>query len=181
MAEVILQVLICVVIADFITGLAHWFEQTYGVPSWPLIGNSVVLPNIDHHINPSRIVSSNLFTRCWNMWLLAGLVLSSAWIVGVMSWKLTLVAVIASFGNEVHSWAHGRAPRWARVAQEMGILLSPRQHAEHHKPPYETNFCTLTCWTNPILDSLGFWRAIEWTLKFAGIKPKRMSAERSGV
>jgi hypothetical protein len=181
LSDVLLQIVLCILLADFITGVAHWFEQCYGLPSWPIIGRAIIGPNIRHHITPAAICDGTLLSRNWQMWTFAASVVGVVWLCGWFTWQFSVVALVASFGNETHSWAHGRAPKFARVLQDMGVLLSPRQHAQHHKPPFAETYCTVTCWVNPILDACYFWTFIEMLLWFAGYKPKRMSAERNFV
>ena len=48
-----LQIIISILIADFLSGLVHWMEDTYCLESLPLIGKLVCKPNIDHHQFPA--------------------------------------------------------------------------------------------------------------------------------
>ena len=48
-----MTILICILVADFLTGLVHWAEETYGLSTLPLIGKLVIEPNIEHHRNPT--------------------------------------------------------------------------------------------------------------------------------
>lgn len=175
------QFLGCLIAADFITGAFHFIEQTYGLPTWPLLGQSVIVPNIDHHKHPARICEGNLWTRNWQMWALALGACSLARVTGCLSWTFCMTALLASCGNETHSWAHGNAPRLGRLLQEAGILLTPANHRKHHKPPYDRNFCTITNLTNAVLDSVQFWRGMEACISVLGVPPKRLSKERDFV
>ena len=47
-----LTILYCVLIADFITGFFHWFEDTYITLDWPTLGETVGEDNITHHVKP---------------------------------------------------------------------------------------------------------------------------------
>ena len=51
----LLTIVACIFAADLITGLVHWWEDTYGDPDWPVIGEHVVRPNIEHHEFPQLI------------------------------------------------------------------------------------------------------------------------------
>lgn len=176
------QILICVLVADLLTGLAHWWEDTYGLPSWPLLGPLVIEPNIEHHERPARFTMSTVLCRNYQQVALAATVCMVAWLCDALAWQLVLVALLAAIGNEVHSWAHRRPrSRVARLLIETRLVQSARQHAEHHRPPFDRAFCTLTNVVNPIADAVGLWRGLEWLVSGVGIHPKRCTRARRGV
>lgn len=99
----------------------------------------------------------------------------------VHAWQPYLILLLASHSNHVHLWAHSsRAPRVVRRLQKYGILQSPAHHVKHHKNPYATRFCTLTNVLNPLLDAVGFWRALEWIIERCGIPVRRATSARDG-
>ena len=57
----LLNVLAVLLLADFITGLAHWFEDAYAQDEWPILGPLIARPNIIHHHDPRRIAQSSVF------------------------------------------------------------------------------------------------------------------------
>lgn len=183
MSYLILQLLGCVLLADFLTGLIHWWEDCYGLPQWPVLGKLVIEPNIDHHINPGLMgAMSGLIDRNYQSVLLAGLVVLISYLIGSYSWQLFLVAIIASLGNEVHLWSHRRSnSSIIKFLQDCAVIQIPAQHAKHHKPPYDKYYCTITNVVNPILERIYFWRVLEWSISLVGIKPKRMTKDRKYV
>lgn len=179
-----LQIVLCVLAADFITGLVHWFEDTYGLPDWPLIGPAVIEPNMRHHENPTIFVTmSTLCLRNYQPVTLAIAACGLAWACGLLCWQMMVVSALAACGNEVHGWAHVRPKSsLARLLQSMCIVQTPQQHAKHHRPPYAGWFCSLTNIVNPLLEALQFWPRLEWAIGFTtGVWPKRMTAARRGV
>ncbi len=48
---VVFEIILIVLIADFISGLFHWLEDAYGREDWPITGWLVTKPNILHHHN----------------------------------------------------------------------------------------------------------------------------------
>lgn len=44
--------------ADFVTGVFHWWEDRYGNPAWPVIGKLVVEPNILHHARNEKFTDA---------------------------------------------------------------------------------------------------------------------------
>lgn len=176
-----MEILACILIADFLTGVVHWIEDTYGVPSWPLLGASIIEPNILHHKDQVDFTKGGMLYRNYQVWGFVAASIAIVYLTGWLTWQVTLTAVVASMGNEIHAWAHKRPrSRIIRLMQEMKLVCSPEQHAKHHRPPYDTNFCTVTNWLNPVLDAVCFWRGLEWTLDKVGFRVQRMSVARRG-
>jgi plasmanylethanolamine desaturase len=177
--------LICLIIADFLTGFFHWLEDTYGVPNMPFVGKAIIEPNIDHHRNPSLIGSMGSFlNRNYQTVLIAMGVCGLLYVVGLFRWEVLLTLAISSFGNEVHSWnhrPHNKNNVVVRFLSDSGLIQSRLQHNRHHKAPYDKNFCVLTNFTNSVLEIINFWKGLEWTiLKVFKIPVKRMSEARDG-
>jgi ubiquitin-conjugating enzyme E2 variant len=180
MASTCWQIVACVLAADFLTGLVHWWEDTYGLPTWPVLGQLVIEPNLEHHRKPGLMGSMNtFFDRWWQSAVLAGGVCLLAWLAGVLTWHLVTIGCLASLGNEVHAWSHRGGQGWlVKLLQDAAIVQSPAQHARHHRPPFDRYYCTLTNLTNAVLERIEFWRGLEAAIGIAGIRPKRMTAER---
>jgi hypothetical protein len=179
MAAVAWQLVLCLLLADFITGVVHWAEDCYGLPTWPLIGKHVIEPNIDHHRNPGLMGSmGGLFFRNYQSVLLFAVMAAIAWACGVLYWQVIVVGAIASFGNEVHLWSHRGGNRVVRFLQDACFIQRPEQHARHHKAPYDAYYCTITNVTNAVLERLNFWRFAEAAIGMVGVKPKRMTLAR---
>lgn len=168
-----MDILLALLAADFFSGLFHWWEDVYGNPKWPIIGPWIVKPNIIHHQDPL------LFTRS-TFWMRNYQALIPMWTIAVVIWlcsgPLWLIgaAALAGLANEIHAWAHAPHHKtWPVIValQDMGVLLSPRQHSFHHHSPFAVNYCTVTNWLNPVLELCDFWRTLEWLLRLAGIKP----------
>lgn len=180
-----LTVLACLIVADFLTGLVHWIEDTYGLPDWPWIGKLVIEPNIEHHHYPGRLGSMSVFLiRNYQVFVPCLFVAAAALLLGGWSaWPVVLTVAFAAMGNEVHTWNHrGQNPWPIRFLQDSGLVQDARHHAKHHRPPFNSHFCTLTNFTNELLELIRFWPAAEWLLRVAfGLTPKRMSEARGGV
>ena len=66
--------------------------------------------------------------------------------------------------NQVHKWAHmsvGSVPKVVRWLQAGRVLQTPAHHNRHHGGRRDTHYCVVTNVLNPVLDSIGFWRALE--------------------
>ena len=55
-------------------------------------------------------------------------------------------------------------PSYARVLQDLGLVLSRKEHGLHHQDPFNTNYCILTGICNPILDKINFFSRLEKTV-----------------
>ena len=162
-----------ILLADFFTGLVHWWEDRYGNPEWPVIGPLVVEPNIVHHRDPLHFTRSNFLARNYQPLGLACLFGALSYCLG-LPLIVTIAILLSGLGNEVHVWAH-RSRRdngpLISLLHDMGLLQGPRQHSTHHRKPYSTHFCVMTNWLNPLLEVVRFWPAIESALEWFRVRP----------
>jgi plasmanylethanolamine desaturase len=171
------QVVLCIAIAEFIAGAVHWAEDRYGSPDTPLIGASVIAPNLLHHQQP-RAFLANSWWRSADIQILGALITTGATLVlGVLTWRVLLVLAIAVNVNEVHKWAHRTKAENGRLItflQAHGVLQSRAHHNRHHGGQRDSHYCSLTPWMNPILERLRIWRGLEWMIaRVTGVLPRR--------
>lgn len=170
-------------LADLLTGLVHWLEDTYGNPNTQFmgIGKHIVIPNLVHHIRPRELTQGTWFSRVWTSAVFLLILLFLLWVFNCDSPMVYMVFAIAVWGNEVHCWSH-RSPKengkLITFLQKSYIIQSPKQHGKHHFSPYASHFCALTPYLNPILEMIYFWRILEFALKLIGIKPFRGTTHR---
>lgn len=183
----IIIIFICIIVADFITGIVHWWEDTYGLPHWGWgIGKHIVEPNLVHHEHPTWLATmSNIIQRNY-IQVVPAVVVSCIilYSLGISWWPVALTFILSSLGNEVHAWNHmpqTEQPTWMRFLSDTAIIQTRRQHSLHHKKPYDKYYCTLTNITNAVLELINFWRRLEWILlKVFGLTVKRCKEERRG-
>jgi ubiquitin-conjugating enzyme E2 variant len=160
----LLQASGCVLFADFLTGIVHWLEDSYGDPRWPVVGKLVIEPNLEHHARPRAMLAYSWFESSKVLiWTgaFAALVLGA---LGALTWHALLVLGLGSQANEIHKWTHRTRrenPAWINWLHDRGLVQTPRHHGQHHGRAKNTHYCTLTLWLNPVLDRVGFWRALE--------------------
>lgn len=170
----------CVLIADFITGLFHWAEDTYGTIDDTWFSKYIWEPNIMHHKHPSDIAKNSFLDRNIIQWVIAALFIGLYAIFFPITWQLILIGILASFGNEIHVWSHRKTnPWWIELLQDMCIIQTKLHHAKHHLKPYSTRYCVITNIVNPILETIRFWESLEWVLSPI-ITPKRGMPGRQG-
>ena len=182
MLHIIIDLGICLLAIDLISGFIHWSEDTWGAPgNSAVLDKWVILPNIDHHRRPG-LMRQDDYWQTNHVSVLLGLGLASIFVLlHVHAWQAYLIIAGASQGNQIHAWAHGQPAPWlVRWLQRTGVLQSVRHHGIHHKSPYACRFCTTTNFLNPILDASGFWRGLEWIIERCGVSVKRGTPERAG-
>lgn len=156
-----------VMLADFVAGLVHWLEDAYGSADTPVVGPLLIRPNIVHHHYPRFFTRLSWWQSSWDILLISALLLGAAAWMGCLTWHLWLFAFVSTNANQVHKWSHRtRAENGPVVSffQDIGLLLSPRQHALHHSDPKNTFYCPVTNLVNPLLERLCFWSRAEWLI-----------------
>lgn len=153
--------------ADFLTGIFHWWEDRLGNEKWFLIGPWIIVPNRLHHKDPLAFISNGFWVR--NRAAMTTSALVGAGFVSFFGWQIWIASMVvgSSITNEIHAFAHSPklAPKWVKVLQEIGLFQSPKEHSRHHRPPFETHFCVLTNYLNPVLEWINFWRIVEFPFR----------------
>ena len=172
----VLWITACVLLADLITGMVHWAEDHYGDPAWPILGQLVFAPNLEHHEKPRAFLAGGWWGANWPQIILAVAVAGGTAAVGWLTWQLALVLTLLANANTVHQWAHmtvKETPRLVGWMQRMRLIQDRIHHGGHHGGRRDTAYCALTPWVNPVVDRIGLWRAIEAVIKCTtGVKPR---------
>ncbi len=180
-----IQIFLLWLLADFITGVIHWWEDAYGNPTWPILGKYIVEPNLEHHKNPRRLVKGSYWNRVNTSVCVAIIVSIIFYFCGWHSWRMILCLFFCSQGNEIHAISHRTDKENGKFfifLQKIGIIQNRKTHGWHHKAPYDTNFCVMTEFLNPSLNKIDFWRKLELVLlKLFHIKVLRGSDIRGGI
>jgi ubiquitin-conjugating enzyme E2 variant len=161
-------------IADLLGGLVHWLEDRVLTEDMPILGLYVVAPNRRHHADPLAFTAGGIVARNGTTWGAAGL----ASLIWLLVAGPSLIWAAATLGGMVTSIVHfytHRVPAAGtglRALQDIGLIQSARQHAQHHRPPADRRYCVLTDWLNPLLDQFGLWTKLERLLRIA---PERAS------
>jgi ubiquitin-conjugating enzyme E2 variant len=163
----LLEIVAVVLLADFVSGLVHWWEDAYArVGDGPL--GRVARDNLRHHARPREFLANGYWASSWDLWLLgAAAVAACAWL-GALSWHVLLFAVLVANANQIHKWAHMQAkelPTLVAWLQRAQLLQTTRHHSRHHQGQRNTHYCVITNFLNPVLEEAQLWtrteRAIE--------------------
>jgi plasmanylethanolamine desaturase len=151
-------------LVDFVSGVVHWAEDSYGKETTPVIGRWVVGPNLLHHRNGSEFVGKSWIASSWDLAAAGAVILAAAGLAGMLTWHVGLFALLGANANQIHKWNHMRrssVPLPIRVLQRLHLLQSSRHHLQHHRGTKDSHYCVITEMLNPLLDRLGFWRKLE--------------------
>ena len=172
------------VLGDLVSGLVHWFADTYGAEDTPLFGAWLIRPFRQHHSYPRDICTHGMVLALGNSCTLAVpvqaglfyLMISDEEVSGmraVMSLTLNLFTIAVVATNIFHKWAHAeKTTRLISAIQRTRLVLTPGHHKLHHTNPFDSNYCITTGWLNPLLEKVRFFRHLESALRWVGIKPE---------
>lgn len=161
-----------ILVADFLSGVVHWYFDTYGTVNTPVIG--VLIRSFrEHHINPKAMCDHDFIEVSADNCIIPipFLITCAIWQVQ-LSWTIEMflmcstlwTVVFVLFTNQVHKWAHMSdkfRPHIVRVLQKSGFILRSKHHWEHHLNPYDHNYCIFNGWCNPFLEKIDFWKKVE--------------------
>lgn len=171
--------------ADLVSGLVHWFFDTWLRHDTPVLGSVFVRPFREHHVDPLSITrhdfvevnGSNCLATCPVLGAALCLDLDSAPTRALATVLLALCLGIFAT-NQFHRWAHlPDPPRPIRALQDLGLILGRHHHAGHHVAPYDRRYCITTGWLNAPLDRIGFFRGLERVISaLTGATPRAEDA-----
>ncbi len=162
--------------ADFLSGLVHWFADTWGDLEWPILGNLFIRSFKEHHIDPASITRHDwIETNGANFFAGIFLLLLAFFFQSRLGLYFILLNIFIIFTNQVHKWAHQKSvPSLVRSLQKIGLILNPIQHAKHHKKPFDLYYCITSGKLNFVLTEIGFFKFLERVItRVTGIVPRK--------
>ena len=173
---VVIKVILCFAVADVMVGVVHWLEDSYGSPSWPLIGAAIIAPNLVHHDKPRAFLANSYWKLVDVQATIALVGIAVTACLGWCSPELVLVLFLAVNANVFHAWAHrSRSENGRLIAflHDVKLLQGRAHHGRHHGGKRNTTYCAITAWMDPVLDRLGFFRVMERMIKaVTGVGPR---------
>ena len=143
---IILKVILVILLADLITGFFHFLLDQYGSPESRFFKNAIKI-NLAHHDDPSKMVGRTYWQLTKDSWKLAIIVITLLTLALGFRWELVLLLLLGANTNIVHKWSHmkkSEKPFLVNFLQKVHLILDKRQHALHHRKPFDTHFCILT-------------------------------------
>ena len=186
----VLSLIVAYAAADCMSGLAHWFCDTFFDEDTPVIGPALIQPFREHHRDPLAMTRHGFLELNGNNCL--GLVAplgATVWLgplapTGVLATFLTSLLTFfflaVAVTNRLHGWAHASdVPMLVRWMQERGLILSPERHAAHHRAPYAQAYCVTHGWMNGPLDRVRFFERTASVLTRLGVPTSRAENRRT--
>ncbi|MEO7403762.1 MAG: fatty acid desaturase CarF family protein [Burkholderiales bacterium] len=172
----LLEILAVISIADVVSGLFHWAEDTYGEPDTPFIGPLFIQPNLLHHEKPREFCKKTYWQSSWDLWIGGAILVAAAWGLDCLTWQVLLFWIVSANANQFHRWSHQNRAEVGTIVwalQRSKLLLTQRSHGNHHTGAKNTSYCTITNFLNPLLDAAGFWRFLEIAIEgVIGVVPR---------
>ncbi len=166
-------------LADFVSGCAHWFCDRFFEEDTPVLGPLLIAPFREHHRDPLAMTRHGFLELNGNSALALAPLLAGTWIAGPatpVEGSLFACAVLLSASlallatNQIHRWAHdAQAPRAVLWLQRRGWILPPQHHQRHHQPPHQRSYCITGGWLNSPLERIGWFARCERLLRRAGV------------
>ena len=179
---IFLQIIIGFLLADIVTGVFHWFEDTYldYCIDTPIL-NVIAKDNELHHYFPRSIIAYSYLDNIGIPLIITTSVLFMVYLLNksIFNNNVYLIVSFAFFcimSNVIHRFSHMRECEnngFINFLQKTGIFCSHHHHSLHHTNINE-KYCVITEYNNYILDSIHFWRGLEHMIfLFTNIKPNR--------
>jgi ubiquitin-conjugating enzyme E2 variant len=176
--------------ADLVSGLVHWAADRILPIGAPYLGPAFVRPFREHHADPRGITRHDFIETNGNTCIALAPALAGVWwwATGRPGTPATVLVEALAVGlafwlcvtNQIHKWAHlERPPAAVRLLQRCRLILEPRHHAAHHRPPFDRRFCITSGWLNPVVDRLGMFDRLERCCRpRAALPPPQPPADR---
>lgn len=161
-------------LVDFISGVLHWGCDTWGHFTTPVFGQTLIVSFRMHHVDPQDITNHNFMetngASAYPIPLFVGWALytsSGSFGSQTFNWMVIFACTLGLLTNECHKWAHmvhSKPHAVIRFLQASGLIISHEKHHVHHQGQFDSAYCIINGWMNPILDHIDFWRKAEKTI-----------------
>ena len=183
--NILLQILISLVVIDFLVAAAHWFEDNYLYYDYPFfLLNQISKDNELHHYIP-RVITYYSYAESMYVPTIITLclliTLNTFTSIKVNKYPAIYITslVLGSFSNVVHKWQHQRDCERYKIVTllyKYRILVSSEKHRMHHKGDKDAefykrsdNYGIIFHILNNLYDSLKIWPILEKGVAMCGI------------
>lgn len=179
---IIVKIISLILIADLLTGFFHFLLDQYGKPDSKYFKNAIKI-NLAHHENPRLMVDRSYWDLTKDSYLI-GVILFALSLIFGFHWEILFVLLLGAQANIIHKWAHQKGKEksyFVNFLQRIKILQNKKHHGKHHRRPFDSYFCVMTNFWNPILEKIYFWEGMVKFLKGFGLQPVAGTNVRNNV
>ena len=148
--------------ADFGSGVYHWAMDNYGNKDTPIFGKQIEAFQ-GHHERPwtitHRQTCNNLHQPAIATMPFLAFYLVFVKSVNALAFGLVAMTFIMT-SQELHKWSHtliSELPTIPRTLQKCKLIVAPRDHLQHHRPPFDRNYCIVSGHMNKPLTKMAFF------------------------
>lgn len=159
-----IQVILALLVTDFLAGIIHWGMDSYGSRETPLIGSEIA-GNRKHHLEPKSFTKNTWWQNAKSTLPIILLLAGIFYALDFLNTFSVALLIIGWNSNEIHKWAHqGKKERAVigSILQKLHLIQSPKEHQKHHSGMKDSHYCPVSPFVNPVLESINFWRRLEW-------------------
>lgn len=159
-----------ILLADLVSGIAHWGFDTWGSTETFAFG-LLIRSFREHHVDQTAMTKHDFVETNGDntmatipMFLILSLMpITNSGITSVtFHFFVITFALFIAFTNEFHKWSHQAKPSpIAKFCMKYHITLTPKNHRVHHTGDHDNSYCITVGWLNPFLDAINFWRHFE--------------------
>jgi ubiquitin-conjugating enzyme E2 variant len=169
---IVLKIIILILLADFATGIFHFYVDTYGVIDSKYLSvpiNGLLI----HHDSPKLMTEQSYWDLTKGVYKIGALIFLVSLFFNFY-WELLFFLLVSAQANIIHKWAHQNKSKNLKIVnllQRLGIIQTRRHHLHHHNGRYDSYYCVMTNVLNPILEKILFWEGVIKFLKVFKINP----------
>ena len=169
---IVIKIIALILLADFATGLFHFYVDKYGVMNSKYLSVSINGLLI-HHDSPKLMTEQSYWELTKGVYKI-GAVIFLVSLFFNFHWELLFFLLVSAQANMIHKWAHQHKSTNLKIVnylQMLHIIQTRKHHLHHHNGRYDGYYCVMTNVLNPILKTIFFWEGLVKILRVFRINP----------
>jgi ubiquitin-conjugating enzyme E2 variant len=169
---IVIKIIALILLADFATGIFHFYVDTYGVMNSRYLTVSIN-GLLVHHDSPKLMTEQSYWDLTKGVYKIGAVIFFASLFFGFY-WELLFFLLVSAQANIIHKWAHQNKSKNLKIVnllQRLYIIQTRKHHLHHHNGRYDGYYCVMTNVLNPVLKKLLFWEGLVALLKVFGINP----------